>query len=362
MINYRNIVAKYRRELDKKVYGLEKSNQTLVQKEQSLKKFIDSYAIADEFKERFAQERSLIEEKVVSEAKRRYQWVKANTNDFNADIETIKAIKQTDNDFVKIGSDIAKRSIKAITESIKKGVPTIEVIDTLKRVLSKPSANAFAVANAGLKEYDQRASHEFAEKAGITEYIYIGSKPQRGFCQRYLNEVMQKAEILQLSNGQGLGVFEHGGGWNCAHWWEPYLRPISKTNFSKLEDNPNIRPQAGKVINSLSDSQHIKNVNGIIKVQSKYSKSDLRQDFTDHADGFALKNKEYYVAKANYIKMTAGEVRVQAFRNKVQYLFISDEGVSVVDVNKEIRGCYTKDKNWDTAYDTYLKRSKKITG
>lgn len=77
--------------------------------------------------------------------------------------------------------------------------------------------------NTALFGFYQAANNELAEELGIEEFAYIGPDDDltRDFCWAILvqDRNWTKDEILALDNGQGLPVFEYGGGYNCRHVW-----------------------------------------------------------------------------------------------------------------------------------------------
>lgn len=62
------------------------------------------------------------------------------------------------------------------------------------------------------------------EKLEAERYTYMGApvdKVMRPFCRERYMKTYTRAEIDAMDNGQGLSVWESGGGWRCRHQWVP---------------------------------------------------------------------------------------------------------------------------------------------
>lgn len=92
--------------------------------------------------------------------------------------------------------------------------------------------NVETEVRTGLSGLNRTITAIQAEEAGIENFLYVGPDDQktRPFCGDVLSRrsppIFSKEEISAMSNGQGLDVLTHGGGYNCRHQWRPVTKKV----------------------------------------------------------------------------------------------------------------------------------------
>ncbi len=300
-----------------------------------------------------------------------------SSNTLNAgrvDIDKMSALYQVDFD------SINENSRKAIIKEIRAGVGAGVGYEAIRTKLTQRDfgdGEASTLANTALAQFDNAYMFDKASSAGITEFLYDGPRnpSSRGFCLKHLGNVYTIDEIKQMSNGQGLPVITACGGYNCVHYWTPYIRPASeiksptkgvKSAFTQdfntraadlaLQYETTVKGIAiGKDANERSKSL-IGNMplselsQNLYQMKKKdylsFSKSDLFSDFKKHGPDFSDSlTIESYEKLANDIVQESTHYMAQVFKNarnqeELQYIFYGKNGYTVVNSASEIKGCY----------------------
>lgn len=119
----------------------------------------------------------------------------------------------------------------ALANSITKGIVNYQygalsrqgVLDLITAEVGKSGAYLRTQFDTALSGYFQESANLFAIENGLDKFMYQGpeDKLTRPFCahQMTFRKPMTREEIDALDNGQGLPVFQFGGGFNCRHYW-----------------------------------------------------------------------------------------------------------------------------------------------
>lgn len=90
-----------------------------------------------------------------------------------------------------------------------------------------------------------------------------------------------------------------------------------------------------------------------------YHPDDIVQDMKDHAPEFEIATRDEYITLAKEIVANAKEMLVQMYKDgNLQFLFFGEQGISIVDTQFFIRGCFphVKAGGLDKAFDAFKRK------
>ena len=128
--------------------------------------------------------------------------------------ETVQSLHRVN--FAKINQDVNKTVISHMERifregkgilSLEKSLRESKIVDYQARTLSRTAVAGF----------DNDYSVTLASEAGIELFRWSGPPAQRPICKKNLGKNFTKKQLRGASNGQGLPVITHLGGYNCQH-------------------------------------------------------------------------------------------------------------------------------------------------
>lgn len=147
----------------------------------------------------------------------------SSVNYTGADIATMDAIINTDFDLINNSAMAAGTTVR---QEVVRGVLLGRAGQIDTSVLStRLRRNVETEVRTGEMAFSRTVNNSKAIDIGFTKFKYIGpnDKFNRPFCKHHVGKVYTSEEIAELDNGQGLEVFQFGGGYNCRHYWQPVV-------------------------------------------------------------------------------------------------------------------------------------------
>jgi len=149
-----------------------------------------------------------------------------------ADLDTMEAIINTDfekvtNAIAKMGTTVRQEVIRGVLLGSSGQIDTEQITGGLSGAITEDAGklkrNVETEIRTGEMAFNRTVSNTQALKLGFTEFQYVGPADgkMRDFCAEHIGRVYTFEQINGLDNGQGLDVFEFGGGYNCRHVWSP---------------------------------------------------------------------------------------------------------------------------------------------
>lgn len=139
----------------------------------------------------------------------------------SADLETMDAIINTDFDKIttataQVNTTVRQEVLRGILLGREAQIDTTALSETLQR-------NIETEIRTGEMSFDRVVNNSKALDLGYDVFEYVGptDKFNRPFCREHVGKRYTREEINAMDNGQGLPVFEFGGGYNCRHRWAP---------------------------------------------------------------------------------------------------------------------------------------------
>jgi len=126
-----------------------------------------------------------------------------------------------------------QEAAKAVKANLVKGASLKRLEARVAAATGGTTAQARTLVHTAAQGVVRTVQVSKARSLGVEVFRYVGPDDQltRPFCDEVLAGagdgqeagVYSLAEILALDNGQGLPVWENGGGWNCRHTWEAVI-------------------------------------------------------------------------------------------------------------------------------------------
>lgn len=245
--------------------------------------------------------RRLVEgKKTVREIDRRIAaWLKTNgyTHSLRGDLETAalnafveqKQIRSEDRDLVaslvqktnsQLGTvdGIVRQDLKSeIADALRQDASLTQLTGRVHLKIRKGKNLAEAVTVTARSSFNRTAAITKAKRAGVAQFRYDGPASERDFCKRRLGKVYTLDEIKRMDNGQGLPVWQYGGGYRCRHRWTAVeARLVQELLENKITDE--------KLLAGYKAARSAINRN--FKTKDIESKVVMQQDsLPDHMDG-----------------------------------------------------------------------------
>jgi hypothetical protein len=124
-------------------------------------------------------------------------------------------------DFPKIDKDVRNSVVKEVRNLAKDNL-SYEVLRTQLQKTSLGTSEISNLANTALSQFDNASMFEFAQQAGINQFLYDGPvllPNSHTLCIECWHKIFTYEEILQLDNGCDLPVVTSCGGYRCRHYW-----------------------------------------------------------------------------------------------------------------------------------------------
>ena len=130
--------------------------------------------------------------------------------------------KHLKNDFAAMNKKLFDGTISAITEQFQAG--ELNRAKLQEAILAKTdtfAAHAKTNAHMAVSSHNRLGRKAVKDSAGLQHGYYYGQRRgnTRAFCSHMIGRVLHTDQIQQLSNGQGLDVEVHCGGYRCIHSW-----------------------------------------------------------------------------------------------------------------------------------------------
>jgi len=259
----------------------------------------------------------------------RDEWVKENSLGYDSKISKVMS-----DAYARANSRLEKEVISVVRNGFNSGKATVaELSKQIKLKTGKAKVYAETIAVTARMMQNRSNYLEQALKAGVRKLKYVGPPAERDFCTSHLNNTYTIEEIQNMSNGQGIDVLTGCGGWRCKHSWQSVHEPILQ--LAK-------EVQSGKL---------------------EYSKTDIKQDFRDHAKDFGFETEEQYIADAKEKIKNADFILEQSSgKGQTQLVFAKNDSVVYADFDGTIRCLfYSEDLKKTLKYQGAKKNWKLIT-
>lgn len=127
-------------------------------------------------------------------------------------------------DFKEINKDVRNFVVKEFRQSVNNNY-SFETVRTKLQKSNLSTGSVYTLANTAVSQFDNASMFEYAQQAGIKEFVYDGilSPNSRLFCIEHYKKTYTYEEILDMDNGQGIPVVTSCGGYNCHHYWTPKI-------------------------------------------------------------------------------------------------------------------------------------------
>jgi hypothetical protein len=159
------------------------------------------------------------------------------------DARALEALKQLDlSRWEAVGGDLVRAIHGSMMDAVVGGATVRELERAIElQLVDEPpvAGRAKTLANTLTQSFDRAVTNRKAKAAGISTFVYLGPDDEvtRPFCQAVLSgegaaefnvpavdgdpPVYTDEQISAMDNGQGLPVFQMGGGYNCRHKFRP---------------------------------------------------------------------------------------------------------------------------------------------
>jgi len=158
-------------------------------------------------------------------------------------LEALRRVAATD--LFQQGDEVATSLWRSLVQQVFTTRPAREIVDDLADALDHELASVQTLFDTQMSIYSRQVEAVATQDLGPDQpYLYVGPADDRtrDFCLEYLGQVLPRAEIEDLDNGQLPNSFLTGGGFNCRHAWlaveSEELRALSGTD----ERAPEVRP------------------------------------------------------------------------------------------------------------------------
>lgn len=152
-------------------------------------------------------------------------WVSEHTDDDAGDKPVIPA--NTDNipnanaAYAYLGGKLNKNIQKAVDKGLRNDASMLDLTIAVSQIISGAKSKARTIARTAKMGQIRSDYLRSKLKAGFRYYRWDGPNDslKRHYCSEHLGKIYSIAEILKLSNGQGLSVLVYMGGYNCRDRW-----------------------------------------------------------------------------------------------------------------------------------------------
>lgn len=146
-----------------------------------------------------------------------------------SEIDSIKALT-VQNVFDDIIIPTVAKNVKDSLLSMVVDTPPKLAISNLALTLEKGAGTLQTEVRTKISQFGRSVNMIAADSVGLDLYLYTGPKDgiTRSFCRPLIDKVVDKTQLSQLNNGQGLSVRSSGGGYNCRHSWSPITASFMK--------------------------------------------------------------------------------------------------------------------------------------
>lgn len=144
----------------------------------------------------------------------------------------IAAAEKASKNFNQVVVDAVQKGLKEAAKQGLEGDFRVFAREALKGVITKVhhAETQILTASAAL---DRAATIESERLAGGEWFRYVGpGMGARSFCAQHVGRVYHISEIMNMSNGQGLSVMYHCGGYNCRHRWDGVSEEVAREERS----------------------------------------------------------------------------------------------------------------------------------
>lgn len=152
-----------------------------------------------------------------------------------------------------VGGDLVRSIHGSILDSVVGGATVKELERAIElHLVDEPAfpGRAKTLANTLTHSFDRTVTNRKAKAAGISTFVYLGPEDDatRPFCEAVLSgdggsefnvpavdgdpPIYTDDQIAGMDNGQGLAVFQFGGGYNCRHKFRPISAKVAQEVLS----------------------------------------------------------------------------------------------------------------------------------
>lgn len=167
-----------------------------------------------------------------------------------ADVRALTALKDLDlQRWDAVGEDLVRGIQASILDAVVGGATVRELERAIDaQLVDEPpiGGRAKTLANTLTQSFDRAVTNRKAKAAGIGTFVYLGPDDDatRPFCEAVLAgdgsaefgvpqvdgdpPIYTDEQISGMDNGQGLAVFQFGGGYNCRHKFRPIAAKVAE--------------------------------------------------------------------------------------------------------------------------------------
>jgi hypothetical protein len=135
-------------------------------------------------------------------------------------IAELQAIKQLDfTKFNQLSQDAANDLTRIVSNFQMGTISRIQTVEQMRVVTNNLKNYSKTWVDTAISGYYRKSKTNLLIDNGINKFKYVGprDKVTRPFCDAHIGQIKTKEQWSQLSNEQGLPVFEYGGGYRCRH-------------------------------------------------------------------------------------------------------------------------------------------------
>lgn len=134
--------------------------------------------------------------------------------------------QQRATELLSVANDAAMTVSQVILNGVVGAQPKDDLIASLADVLDNSFAQAHTIYDTAVSIWARQVDQLKASGDPDERFLYVGpvDKKTRPFCLKYVGQVLTRATIDGLDNGQLPNVLLTGGGYNCRHQWKRVTR------------------------------------------------------------------------------------------------------------------------------------------